>query len=288
MLAATVRDSSAIQFPVLASPKLDGVRVLNDRGKLYTRVLKPVPNPHVNALFGLTGLHGADGELIVGVPTAPDVCRQTVGGVMREYGEPNVKLYVFDNWAPSPFGFRERLTQNITEFSRFGPHVVLLPHEEIEDEKQLLVYENECLNSGYEGVMIRSIHGLYKHGRSTMKEQGMMKLKRFEDSEATILEVIEEMENTNVAKKNELGRTSRSSHQEGLVPKGRAGGLAVRDCYTGVEFTVGTGLDDRDKEGFWKHRKNMIGKVVKYKFFPVGVKDKPRHPVYLGLRPAGA
>jgi DNA ligase-1 len=284
MLAATIKDVSAVNFPVLASPKLDGVRVLNNRGTLFTRALKPVPNPHVNVLFGSPRFHGADGELIVDRPTAPDCYRQTVAGVMREHGEPLVRLFVFDNW-DSDLGFEDRI-KTLNPYR--GVSVVVLEQRRIKTEKQLLDYESECLDAGYEGLILRSPQGVYKFGRSTMKEQGMMKLKRFEDSEARILEVIEEMENTNAATKNELGRTSRSSAKKGLVPKGRAGGLAVRDCYTGVEFTVGTGLDDNDKEVFWKQRKTMIGQVVKYKFFPVGVKDKPRHPVYLGLRPAGA
>jgi DNA ligase-1 len=60
----------------------------------------------------------------------------------------------------------------------------------------------------------------------------------------------------------------------------------VRDWKTGVEFHVGTGFTAADRALMWA--KPPIGETVKYKFFPVGVKDKPRHPVFLGFRPAGA
>ena len=34
----------------------------------------------------------------------------------------------------------------------------------------------------------------------------------------------------------------------------------------------------------WKDRANLVGKFIKYKFFPSGSKDRPRFPVWLGFR----
>ena len=53
---------------------------------------------------------------------------------------------------------------------------------------------------------------------------------------------------------------------------------------TGVEFEIGTGFTAAEREALWLAP--PIGKIVKYKFFPVGVKDRPRHPVFLGFREA--
>ena len=114
----------------------------------------------------------------------------------------------------------------------------------------------------------------------------MLKLKRFTDGEAEILGVIEEMENTNEKTVNELGRSKRSSAKEGKVPKGTAGGFRVRDIVSGVVFDIGTGLTDEDSAFFWANRNAAVGKILKYKSFEVGVKDKPRFPVFLGLREA--
>jgi DNA ligase-1 len=33
-----------------------------------------------------------------------------------------------------------------------------------------------------------------------------------------------------------------------------------------------------------QERNGAIGKLVKYKYFAIGVKDAPRHPVFLGFR----
>src|SRR5690606_29022945 len=121
-------------------------------------------------------------------------------------------------------------------------------------------------------------------GRATLREGWLWKLKRFEDSEAVILDFEERMHNANVAKTNALGYKERSSHKENLVPMGTLGALKVRDVKTGVEFDIGTGFSDLERQRMWDIRDRWLGRVVKYKFLPVGVKDKPRHPVYLGPR----
>ena len=57
------------------------------------------------------------------------------------------------------------------------------------------------------------------------------------------------------------------------------GALIVRDIKSGVEFNIGTGFTAAQRAASW-----VIGSMHKYKFFPI--KDKPRHPVYLGARSA--
>ncbi|MFM7851045.1 MAG: hypothetical protein ACKO96_03815, partial [Flammeovirgaceae bacterium] len=61
------------------------------------------------------------------------------------------------------------------------------------------------LERGYEGVMIRGLHGPYKQGRATLKQGWLMKLKEFDDDEAVIIGYEEKMKNNNAAQVNELG-----------------------------------------------------------------------------------
>lgn len=280
MLAATVEELNQIKYPIYASPKLDGIRGVIVNGVLKSRSLKPISNRFVSARFSSIQYTGLDGELILGSPTAKDVYRQTNAACSRIEGEPDVKFYVFDLWDR-----KEDYEDRYSLLDRQGlPHVTVLETQLVENEAELLDYEANQLALGYEGLILRGPAEFYKFGRSTLKSQGMLKLKRFLDSEAEILEVIEEMENTNAAKTNELGRTARSSAKAGLVGKSRAGGFRVVDIQSKVEFNIGTGLNDEDKEWYWKKRKKVIGKIIKYKYFPVGVKDAPRHPVYLGGR----
>jgi DNA ligase-1 len=133
-------------------------------------------------------------------------------------------------------------------------------------------------------VFRRAPNGPYKFGRSSTNEGTLLKLKRFEDSEAEIIGVEELLSNQNDANKNALGHTERSSHKANMVPMGTMGCLNVRDLKSKVEFSIGTGFDADTRAEFWKTRKTVIGKIVKYKYFASGSKDKPRFPVFLGFR----
>lgn len=284
MLAAKT-DGKGLSYPLLASPKLDGVRALIIDGVVMSRSFKPIPNAHVQELFGRPEYNGLDGELIVGPPTHKDVYRNTTSGVMSQAGEPDVSYYVFDKYDHGG-GFHDRLSASQEVIGRLNPIIPIVPveHRFIACEQTLLALEEQYLAEGYEGVMLRHQHGPYKHGRSTEKEGWLLKLKRFEDSEAVILDTYELMHNANEAKTSELGYTERSSHKSGMVGRGILGGLSVKDAYSGVEFDIGTGFDQASREALWKQREMLPGKVIKYKFFASGVKDKPRFPVYLGFR----
>jgi DNA ligase-1 len=58
----------------------------------------------------------------------------------------------------------------------------------------------------------------------------------------------------------------------------------VKDLKTGVEFDIGTGFTESQRQLLWAQGDNLMGKIVKYKSQPTGVKDKPRFPVFLGFR----
>jgi DNA ligase-1 len=66
------------------------------------------------------------------------------------------------------------------------------------------------------------------------------------------------------------------------------GKLLVRGIngeFKGVEFKIGSGFTDAHRILLWNQPKiAMIGSIVKYKYFKVGCKDKPRQPIYLGFR----
>jgi DNA ligase 1 len=283
MLAGTMKDTSKLRFPMLASQKLDGIRATVQGGRLLSRTLKDIPNENVQKLFkGLP--EGIDGELIVGDPLAPDAYRKTVSLVMSDekpldwFKGETVRLHVFDKYGSG--GFQSRLHESIDATS--FDNVEHVKHIIVESLEELDIFEAGLLAKGAEGVMLRSLDGPYKTGRSTENEGYLLKVKRFVDSEAEITGVFEEMENTNEATTNELGRTKRSTEKAGLIPKGTLGGFEVRDLKTGVDFSIGAGFTAAERKAFWD--KSPIGQVVKYKYFPSGSKDKPRHPIYLGLR----
>lgn len=282
MLAATAERSDLV-FPLAASMKLDGVRCLIKGGVALSRTLKPIPNRYVQAKLANMRLEGFDGELTVGPPNAPDVYRKTTSGVMAHAGEPDFQFHVFDRHDMGEhYGFETRFNRLIQEHHDLGTlrlYVSPLLQALVNNEAELVDFEEKALAMGYEGTMVRRMDAPYKFGRSTIREGYLMKRKLFSDSEAVVEGIEEEMFNGNEASTNELGRTKRSTAKAGLVGKGTMGALLVRDRYTGVEFKIGAGFTAADRNALWP-----LGTVVKYKFFPVGVKDKPRHPVFLGVR----
>ncbi len=285
MLAApTTLD--AIQFPCYVSPKLDGIRGVLWEGKALTRSLKEIPNKHVAAKYGKTEHHGLDGEFIVGSPTAPDSYRTTNSALMTRTGTPDPVFYVFDDLSYPDHPFHRRLDTARKKVETLGQGFHLLTHHLIRSVEELLEYEERWLNLGYEGVMIRHPMGKYKYGRSTESQGWLLKLKRFQDSEAQIIGMVEMLSNQNEAKINELGLTERPSHKEHQVPAGTMGALVVKDVHHGWVFEIGTGFTAEDRDWFWGNREQLVrdGALVKYQYFSVGMKDLPRHPSYKGLR----
>jgi len=281
MLAGKVEDVNALRYPVLASPKLDGIRGTMQGGVLLSRSLKPIANKNVQKKFAHLP-EGSDGEFIVGDPTAKD-CYQKTNSVIMSHDKPAdaVRFYAFD--FIDTLQFEVRYAAVVKEVSGLDG-VCIVPQISVKDAEELLRIEAAYLEMGYEGVMVRDPQGPYKHGRSSTKEGILLKLKRFEDAEAEILGGYEKMHNANEAFTNELGRTARSTAKAGLVGTEELGGFGVRDLASGVEFEVGSGFDAAQRKAFWSRRETLRGKIIKYKSFKIGVKDKPRHPIFLGFR----
>lgn len=290
-MLASPADFNKLRFPLWLSPKLDGIRALVINGTVMSRSLKPIPNRHIQELFG--HLEGYDGELIVGSPTDKDCFRKTTSGVMSRDGKPDVNYHVFDRHDLAAITWESRYSA-----LQCDDKVVKVPHHLVYTHENIEELELAHLQLGYEGVMLRDPVGPYKMGRSTAKEGWLLKVKRFEDSEALVIGMEEKMINDNEATIGELGQTKRTSHQENLTPSNLMGALIVRDLKTGIEFNIGTGFTDTDRVYWWGKKrttdkivmKNNGGmevifsnpdKIVKYRYFPSGSKDKPRFPSYI-------
>lgn len=284
MLSYTVKDVSKLLYPLLASRKLDGIRCTVQNGQLLSRTLKPIPNKHCQDLFGRSEFEGFDGELIVGEPNDKDVYRNTNSGVMSVEGEPDVYFYVFDTLPKEEgedFSTRYfRILDKVSDDNRIravNQHIVC-------DENQLKQLEEKFLAEGYEGLMVRKSETAYKEGRSTPKVGELGKLKRFSDSEARIIGYECMYTNRNEAVVNELGYTERSSHKENMIPTDMLGKLICEDLVTGIEFSIGSGLTHEQRKNLWEKKDDLIGRLVKYKHFEVGVKEAPRFPTFIGFR----
>ena len=292
MLAADCRgDVAALSYPLYASPKLDGIRCCIIDGKAVTRSLKPIPNASIReALSGRQELEGLDGELIN--TEDPFNFQKTTSLVMGHQPDAvsKIKFVAFDN-ADLCLGFERRLQATeaiVSKVKQNKIYIEFIVNKYITTPDDLLEYERELLAEGYEGVMLRTkLDGRYKNGRSTLREGLLIKLKRYVQEEATIIGFEERMNNTNAAKTNELGRTQRSSAQAGKVGRDDLGAfLCKRDDGETFYCGTGVGLNDETRAEFWRDRDLLIGKTITYRYLSAGTKDKPRHPLFVGIRDA--
>jgi DNA ligase-1 len=294
MLAVEV-DLEKLTFPCYGSPKLDGVRATchHETGAAMSRNNIAIPCDYVQEQFGMDWA-GLDGELIVGPWNAKDVFNRTTrNGVMTEDAKPDFQFVVFDYYNdPNPNRpYEERYERLRWAFDNMPKSVsrgrlVLLQQVLITSLDHLTEYAESNIEAGYEGTMVRRRDGIYKFGRSTAKQGYLLKVKKFQDDEAIIVGAEELMSNQNEAEIGEVGQTKRSTKKEGLVPMNMLGALVVKDVKTGVFFNIGSGFDMEMRAYLWEQHKSgeLYGKIVTYKHFPIGAKDKPRFPIFKGIR----
>jgi len=315
LLAADFETKFPLTFPVMGSPKLDGIRCVIRESMPWTRSLKkPVPNKHIQKC--LSGLPDLDGEVLYGDPCAPACCANTQSVVMsasKPELEDGWRYHIFDyasdDYADLPFVVRyDRARQWLDEVPKLSPdhpsngRLVLVEHKLLHNFDEVDEELNRLITLGHEGLMIRSINGRYKWGRSTAKEGILIKLKQWEDAEGIIVAVHEEMENKNEAKVNALGKQERSSHKANKVGKGILGkytvltymspdfrfGLDKKDVPGAVKviFDLGAAANStrEEREAAWATAQKRIDKIVTFKYqFTTGV-EAPRCPVFKMIR----
>jgi DNA ligase 1 len=283
-------------FPVVASPKLDGIRCVIDRTgepasamvDPYSRSGKIIKNKYVQEQIGLSPFLGLDGELIVGSAFVPDVYNKTSSGVMSHDGEPDFIFWVFDMRGMDEALFPARhaaANKIVLEFSHH--RIRMLPQKMIFSIEELNAYESECIEQGFEGVMIRHPETRYKYGRSTPRGGELLKIKRVSHDEAEIIGFEEQMFNGNEAFTDELGRTKRSTSKDGLVPADTLGAFVCRNdaLWPGQVFNIAPGvLTHAERKELWGRRDAYLGRAISFKHFAHGAKDKPRHGRFKGFR----
>tara|TARA_R110002095_G_C4251957_1_gene240418 strand:+ start:14060 stop:14983 length:924 start_codon:yes stop_codon:yes gene_type:complete len=287
-------DLADLTFPVIASPKLDGIRCVMVNGKALSRTFKPIPNDYIRNWCEANLPDGIDGELCLRDMTA--LFRDVSSAVMRKSGKPDFVYAAFDHVAESldeRFELRVNRMQgcsNIWRNGEAGKHLIILPQWRAETVEELRALHGLNMTQGYEGTMVRSVDGPYKCGRATTKQGTLLKIKPMDDEEAAIIGFEEQMTNNNAAELDAFGRTKRSSAKGGKVPNGTLGKFRCRFLRDGVEFPCGTGLglDDALRSEVWGNKDVFMGKIIKVRHQPDpgGRLDgqKPRIPIFVGFR----
>lgn len=299
MLAEDVVDFTTLIYPLYGSFKVDGVRALMKEDLWLPRSLKQFGNKAAVDWFEGWGvdLNLMEGEATLGGnPTLPNLCRATTSALSSHDGAPEIHWWIFDHLDPDPsrpLTFSDRLTLMKKRFKELGranakkARVHLLEQKLLRTPAEVEAFEKEALQLGYEGIVLKSPDGLYKHGRSTLKSQQFLRVKRFVTAEIRITGFVERQQNNNEATVNKLGHKTRSSHKANKVGVGTLGtiqGMVVSGPFTGQDIEIGTGWDAVTGQWIWDNRDKLLTELVEFQYFPLGVKDKPRFPTFLGFR----
>ena len=157
MLAANM-DVAMLTFPLLATPKIDGIRALMVDGNLVSRSFKPIPNVAIRRTLESLLPDGADGEIVCTLSGCALRAKEdgsfheTVSAVMSENKDVEFKFYWFD-WAYDLNRAYEARVLTLTNYARV--HVELEVHnviplipEVIRDASDLDIYEKSLWNVG--------------------------------------------------------------------------------------------------------------------------------------------
>jgi DNA ligase-1 len=205
---------------------------------------------------------------------------------MSQDGKPHFTFHAFDDYLSSHEYFCDRFQFAYPFKKDFDGPIQMVEHTLIHNLQQLISFERDCVEvKGWEGIMLRDPKGSYKFGRSTTKEGILLKMKRFFDTEAEIIGFEERMHNTNEATKNNLGRTERGTAKNGLIGTDSLGAFVVRLCDNPtVEFNIGTGFSEQQRQDYWSTRHLLNGQKVTFKYQELSKDSVPRFPVFVGFR----
>ncbi len=250
MLAENYLEQDYLPFPLLAQPKLNGVRAkwCHVTKRFISRQCKVWPEhvlPHLyEKLNNLSPNVSLDGELYChGLPF------QTITGmvgVRRVLAHPeikNIEYKVYDVIAAYS-AYNRLLAQPVNVI-----HTMLCSRDEVEE------YLKNCVNVGYEGCMLRYMHSPYIVGRT----QCLLKYKPYQYAVVTIKDFIE-------------GRPG----VKGLLTDS-LGALVV--TMNGKVFKVGGGSITHEKrKRIWEHKYLFINQQIHIRFTELSKAGIPLQP----------
>ena len=234
------------------SEKLDGVRAWWDGQKFISRLGNEYHAPEwFKAELPDIVL---DGELFIGRKRFQKTVSAVRKLVPTDSEWENVKYMIFD--APEAGGtFESRMAYLAKEmkdnFEADGSFICLVEQVKCTGADHLEKHLRKLEGLGAEGVMLREAGSLYESGRS----HTCLKVKTFFDDEAEV-----------------IGHTAgRGKH------KGRTGAIMCK--WNGVEFEVGTGLTDKQREN-----PPSVGSKITFRYQELSVEGIPRFPSFVAAR----
>lgn len=269
------KQAEKIKYPAFVQPKFDGHRciaiVKDGACTLWSRTRKPINSvPHINrAVQSLTGGADAifDGELYNHEYHAHfEQITKLIRPLKPVEGHEKVKFYIYD-MPSAPFKYEDRWRMINRIFAIYnrgdelpGDPLVNVETYVVESEAEVPLAFDRFFSQKYEGAMLRTADNIYD-GHPTRRSKGLLKLKKFDDAEFEIVDVVE--------------------------GTGKMAGKAIFVCRAGngESFDAVKNGPLAELKEYWENRQALIGMQVTVQFQGFTTKKGvPRFPRALRLR----
>lgn len=290
---------------LIMQPKWDGFRMLHTGEMAMSRSGKPLANSALQSFVrDNPRFAGMDGEVFPGHHYHPEAFREGMSEIRSGGGSGDIMIVAYDYYTQGTFNYPARRNHLEAAFGLsvdkpvvcahpeglYNVHILLCPQIEVRSLDEIYAEEARLLALKFEGGILRRWNRQYKFGRATALGGELVKVKRRESYDAIVIGYEERLQNGNEAKTSELGYTTRSAHQENLIPTGMLGALRIRIVngpLEGVEQKVGVfrGLSHTDLRTLWESKETLEGRYLEVSVDPAtGGYDAARCPVFLRWR----
>jgi len=209
-----------ITYPCDIQPKLDGVRmmVFRERDTIRTISRKGVDfELHEDLFYEIAEImeNNPEIEYLDGELYHHDLSLQEIVGAAKSTTNKNhnkLEYWIFD--VPSDKKWRSRfydLATMIADTVNMNHVTLINTSVDVQDFNELHMHLERFIVNGYEGAIIRSLDGDYKFGK---RNHGLLKLKKFKDSEARIFDVVKDKNNEGVLRCKWVNESKEEVHFE--------------------------------------------------------------------------
>lgn len=255
-----------------ASRKLDGIRGFYKDGVLLTRSGKQIIGfdhiiEELKSLCEEYGVEFVDGEMY-----SEQLPFQKIQGYVvrnKNFTEEDKKKIKFNVFVVGTDVNRTKYMidlMNAIEWSNYE-HLTPLEYEWVDNNHQAI--DTVCkkfVHQGYEGAMLRSQYVAYVPKRS----DDLLKVKLFLESDFKVVGFLE----------------GTGKHEGRLGAFEVEGKIGDKD----IVANVGSGLNDEDRELYWRERDDLVGKLIEVKYQNITDKPSPdgtysiRFPIFMKFK----
>lgn len=264
------KHSSKIRFPCWVQPKLDGVRMIakkeGDTILMWSRKGKEITIPErIGSQLKnmLEDGQSVDGEVYVHDWTF----QRIISAVKKKRDDTDLLEYHIYDSPHLSLSFEDRMPEFGTGKANFptycqgwtliGKNIKFVKTYLANNQDEFDRYEQEFVEQGYEGMMVRNKGSLYKYKH---RSYDLQKVKRFVDNEFEII--------------------------GGKDGSGREAGLIIFKCKTecGLEFDVRPMGSHEVRAKMFENLDSYIGKELTVRYQELTDDGRPRFPVGVSIR----